>query len=142
MAEKKKTERKTEGRSHWARGSVRRPLFLVLICCFWARERNGQRICFVLGERAEERACAPFRCVGVVGGCLGREKVLEYGRGESGKDRHFCHCSGESFCRKKRIRDVIFLYPLIFLDWRSVRRLTAVFTKNRLATISFSCGGW
>lgn len=31
MAEKQKTERKTEGRSHWAKGSVRMSLFFAVV---------------------------------------------------------------------------------------------------------------
>ena len=142
VAEKKKTERKTEGRSHWARGSVRMPLFLALICCFWARERNGQRICFVLGERAEERACAPFRCRWCYWVMFGaREGVRVRKRGKR-KRPPLLPLVGRDFYHKKRIRDVIFLYPLTFLDWWSDRRLTAVFAKNGLTTISFSCRGW
>ena len=49
------------------------------------------------GKEPREGHVRRSGAVGVVGRCLGREKVLEYGRGESEKDRHFCHCSGETF---------------------------------------------
>ncbi len=94
-------------------------------------------------EKAEERACAPFWfrwCCWEMFGA--REGVGVRKRGKRERPPLLPLLGRDLFYRKKRIRDVIFLYPLIFLGWWSDRRLTAVFTKNRLATISFSCRGW
>ena len=82
-------------------------IFLDDLCLFrvgsGGEKENGEknRRAFALGKGFDADAFV-FLLVFVV---FRREKVLEYGRGESGKDR----------------------------------RLTAVFTKNHLATISFSC---
>ena len=85
VAEKKKTERKTEGHSHWAKDSMRMPLFLARICRFWARERKGRRICFVLGKEPRRGRVRRSGAVGVVGGCLGREKVWSTEEGKTEK---------------------------------------------------------
>ena len=75
--------------------------FFARICRF--RRENGKNvgICFVSEKESRKGRVRRSGAVGVVGRCLGREKVLEYGRGESEKDRHFCHCSGETFTTKR-----------------------------------------
>jgi len=78
--------------------------------------------------------------VGVVGRCLGREKVLEYGRGETGKDRHFCHWSRENLFAAKRGYGMLFSCILLFCLFGGLTAARPPFLqKNGLATMSFSC---
>ena len=60
MAEK--TERKTEGRSHWVKGSMRMPSFFARFLLFLGERTGWAKDLLCVEEKAERRACAPFWC--------------------------------------------------------------------------------
>ena len=86
-------------------------------------ERTKDLLC--VGDKAEKRACAPFWCRLVLTGEFWAERrCWSTEEGERG--------TATSATVRERL----------LLVWWFVRRLTAVFTKNRLATISFLYVGW
>lgn len=106
MAEKKKTERKTEGHSHWAKGSMRMPLFLACICCFRRENGKGGGFASCRGKSRGKGVCAVLVPLVLLGDAWDERRCrsTEEGRAEktatsaTGRERTFLPQKEDTGC--------------------------------------------